>query len=134
MAAGVMILLGAGFYFAFRPSSGDGTGCAYRYVDADAAEFARRLMARARVVAGAGGRTVYDNDEWWRRARFLPKAGIVECPAFRATLTYAVDMGDSERVEVVGDMDTYRQWRESIAKQGRRTDPFWVDLRRWERR
>jgi hypothetical protein len=75
-----------------------------------------------------------DHDDWWRRAKFMPTTGIAQCPGFRMTIKYAVDHAtDREQIDGEGDQEAYKRWRDTLAKRSRRSDPLWVDVRRWER-
>jgi len=138
VALGAVGLIGLGASITAVLSAARNSNCIYSYIYADDAELARRLMARARVVKARGDQhpavvSVYDDDEWWRRAKLLPKAGVVDCGTFRATIEYAVDR-EQEKVTVEGDHEAYRKWREEMRKRNDTANPFWVDLRKWEKR
>jgi hypothetical protein len=138
LALGAVGLVGVGAYITVMLSAERNSNCVYRYIYADAAELARRLIARARVIMARAHQqpavvSVYDDAEWWRRAKFLPKAGVVDCGAFHATVEYAVDI-EQERITVQGDEEAYRKWREDMRKRKDTANPFWVDLRKWEKR
>jgi hypothetical protein len=135
---GTVGLFGMGAYITVVLSTERNNSCTYTYIYADDAELARRLIARARVVMARGDQqpavvSIYDDDEWWRRAKFLPKAGVVDCGTFRATIEYAVDT-EQEQVTVEGNEEAYRKWREEMRKRKDTANPFWVDLRKWEKR
>lgn len=51
------------------------------------------------------------------------------------TSTYAVDpVTDRERIDVDGDQEAHRRWRDTPTNAlGART-PLWVDVRRWNER
>jgi hypothetical protein len=124
-------------YISVMLSANRGSNCADRYIYADDAELARRLVARAHVVMARAHPqpdvvSIYDDNEWWRRAKFLPKAGVVDCGSFRATIEYAVDT-EQEHITVQGDEEAYRKWREDMRKRKDMANPFWVDLRKWEK-
>ena len=138
LGLGTIALVGVGAYITVMLSAERNSNCADRYIFADDAELARRLIARARVVMARAHQqpavvSIYDDDEWWRRAKFLPKAGVVDCGTFRATVEYAVDT-EQERVTVQGDEEAYRKWREDMRKRKDTANPFWVDLHKWEKR
>ena len=138
LALGSLGLVGVGAYITVMPSADRNSICAYRYIYADDAELARRLIARAGVIMARVHQqpplvAVQDDDEWWRRAKLLPKAGVVDCETFNATVEYAVDT-EEERVTVQGDEEAYRKWREDMRKRKGTANPFWVDLRKWEKR
>ena len=124
----------AGVWYFTRESPDDGTGCVYSFVKPDTDELARRMLVRALRMRNRDSGLVLSHDEWWRRARFLPARGVAQCPGFLMTTTYAVEGTDGESIQVEGDQEAYRRWRDSLEKRKRRTDPLWVDVRRWERR
>jgi hypothetical protein len=138
LAFGGVGLVCVAVYISVMLSTNQDSNCADRYVYADDAELARRLIARAHVVMARAHPqpavvSIHNDDEWWRRAKFLPKAGVVDCGTFRATIEYAVDT-EQEHITVQGDEEAYRKWREDMRKRKDTANPFWVDLRKWEKR
>jgi hypothetical protein len=139
----ILLLLLGGLWASRRPSDPADVWkhCQYSYVRVDDDEFVRRLAARVQFRRDS----MLSDDEWWRRAKVLPKVGMVDCGSFRATIHYAVDrprmdmesperslerFASMERIKVTGDQEAYRKFREDTKTQ--RASPFYVDLRKWE--
>lgn len=143
VAPALFLLLLGGLWASRRPSNPADTWkhCQYSYVYVDEDEFVRRLAARVQ----ARRISMLSDEEWWRRAKLMPKVGMVDCGSFRATIEYAVDpprtdlaaperslerFASPERIEVTGDKEAYRKFRKDTETQ--RASPFYVDLRKWE--